>query len=106
MLSVLIPASLGCTANKPGFLDTMSGQGCVNIMKKTDKRSIKDNTQSQALRVKGILKSESKESNRSNGSNNGYHVTWGENTIVGRGHTTMLPSLRARLSSLASTLIT
>jgi len=49
-------------------------------MEETGKDSIKGNTQSQALRVKGILKSESKKSYGSNGSNNGYHVTWGKNT--------------------------
>ena len=81
-------------------------QGCVNIMKKTGKKPIKDNTQSQALRVKGILQSGSKWSNRSSKSNNGYHVTWGKNTIVGRKHTTLLSSFRDRLCALANAPIT
>ena len=81
-------------------------QGCVNIMKKTGKESIKGNTQSQALRVKGILQSGSKRSNESSKSNNGYHVTWGKNTIVGRKHTTLLSSFRDRLCALANAPIT
>ena len=78
----------------------------VNIMEETGKESIKGNPQSQALRVKGILQSESKWSNGSNKSNNGYHVTWGGNTIVGRKHTTLLSSLRDRLCALANAPIT
>ena len=75
-------------------------------MEETGKEPIEGNTQSQALRVKGILQSGSKWSNESSKSNNGYHVTWGKNTIVGRGHTTLPPPPRDRLCALASAPIT
>ena len=78
----------------------------VNMVEETGKESIKGNTQSQALRVKGILQGGSKWSNGSKKSNNGYHVTWGKNTIVGRKHTTLLSSFRDRLCALANAPIT
>ena len=75
-------------------------------MGETGKEPIEGNTQSQALRVKGILQSGSKWSNGSKESNNGYHVTWGGNTIVGRGHATLLPPPRGRLCASANAPIT
>ena len=53
------------------------GRVAANVVEEAGEGSIEGNTQSQALRVKGILQSGSKWSNGSNKSSNGYHVTWG-----------------------------